>query len=45
MLTADSLRAAYLLGLAEIHLAGMIELVRRTAPATASAAASLRSGG
>jgi hypothetical protein len=28
MLTADSLRAAYLLGLAEVHLAGMIELVR-----------------
>jgi hypothetical protein len=28
MLTADSLRAAYLLGLAEVHLAGLIELFR-----------------
>jgi hypothetical protein len=27
MLTADSLRAAYLLGLAEIQLAGLIELI------------------
>jgi hypothetical protein len=28
MLTADSLRGAYLLGLAEVHLAGLIELIR-----------------
>jgi len=28
MLTADSLRAAYLLGLAEVHLADLIELIR-----------------
>jgi hypothetical protein len=31
MLTADNLRAAYLLGLAELHLAGMIEIVRSVA--------------
>ena len=28
MLTADSVRAAYLLGIAELHLAGLIELIR-----------------
>ena len=28
MLTADNLRAAYLVGLAEAHLANMIELIR-----------------
>jgi hypothetical protein len=32
MLTADSLRAAYLLGLAEVHLAGLIELIRAVTP-------------
>jgi hypothetical protein len=31
MLTADSLRAAHLLGLAEIHLAGLIEIIRAAA--------------
>jgi len=31
MLTADSQRAAYLLGLAETHLANMIELIRAVA--------------
>jgi hypothetical protein len=31
MLTADSLRAAYLLGIAELHLAGLIEIVRAVA--------------
>lgn len=31
MLTADGLRAAYLLGLAEIHLGNLIELVRAVA--------------
>ena len=31
MLTADSQRAAYLLGLAEAHLASMIELIRAVA--------------
>jgi hypothetical protein len=28
MLTADGLRPAYLLGIAELHLAGLIELIR-----------------
>jgi hypothetical protein len=28
MLTADGLRSAYLLGIAELHLAGLIEIVR-----------------
>jgi len=31
MLTADSLRSAYLLGLAESHLAGLIDLIRSVA--------------
>jgi hypothetical protein len=31
MLTADSLRSAYLLGIAELHLAGLIEIVRAVA--------------
>ena len=31
MLTADTMRAAYLLGVAEIHLANMIELIRAVA--------------
>lgn len=31
MLTADSLRAAYLLGIAELHLAGLIEIIRAVA--------------
>ncbi len=31
MLTADSMRAAYLLGLAEAHLANIVEIVRAVA--------------